>query len=43
LNHAVVVVGYAPEYLIIKNSWGTAWGENGFARLARGNTCRECD
>lgn len=27
LNHEIVVVGYAPEYYIIKNSWGASWGE----------------
>lgn len=38
--HAVAVVGYndAEGCWLIKNSWGTAWGEGGFARLGYG-TC----
>lgn len=39
MNHAVLGVGYDDESLIIKNSWGTSWGYNGFIHLARGNTC----
>jgi C1A family cysteine protease len=35
LNHAVVVVGYTQDYWIIKNSWGTTWGEGGYMRLCR--------
>ena len=36
-NHAVTVVGYdrtAPEpFVLIRNSWGIKWGENGYFRV----------
>jgi hypothetical protein len=30
-GHAVAVVGYKPGWFIIRNSWGTGWGDAGFA------------
>lgn len=32
--HAVAIVGYTADGLIVQNSWGTKWGSNGFALLA---------
>jgi len=52
LDHGVTLVGYGSgknwlgkteDYWLIKNSWGTTWGEKGFIRLARGNTCGMCN
>ena len=38
----VLLVGMADEYWKCKNSWGTIWGEQGYIRVARGNTCGIC-
>jgi C1A family cysteine protease len=39
MNHAVLAVGYTADYYIVKNSWTTAWGNQGYIHLKRGNTC----
>jgi len=36
-NHAVLVVGYTPEYFIIRNSWGPDWGEDGYFKVRKVN------
>lgn len=35
-KHAVLAVGYTPEYWIVKNSMGTGWGDKGYAYIERG-------
>jgi len=42
VNHGVLLVGGTDGFWRIKNSWGATWGEAGFIRLARGNTCAVC-
>jgi C1A family cysteine protease len=39
LTHAVTVIGYGAsagtKYWLVKNSWGTDWGEGGYMRMQR--------
>lgn len=36
LDHAITIVGWGnqpTEYWLIRNSWGTSWGEQGYMRM----------
>eukprot|EP00727_Mastigamoeba_balamuthi_P014132 m51a1_g9341 putative xylem cysteine proteinase 1-like isoform x2 (320) ;mRNA; f:68901-69860 len=46
LDHGVAIVGWGTDqssgtpYWLIRNSWGTSWGESGYIRIIRGkNMC----
>jgi len=40
ITHDISIVGYGVEegqkYWLVRNSWGTHWGEDGFFRVCRG-------
>lgn len=38
IDHAVLLIGYTPDYWIVKNQWGTDWGESGYIRVTRRTT-----
>ena len=39
IDHVVLLVGWTADAWIIKNSWNTYWGENGYGRISFANDC----
>jgi len=43
VTHAILLVGYGDEdgepYWLLKNSWGTGWGNEGYFKMSRKTTC----
>jgi len=47
INHGVQLVGYGTDfsalgtydYWLVRNSWGSSWGEDGYIRLSRSSEC----
>ena len=43
LDHAIAAVGYGTtddgiDYYLVRNSWGAAWGDNGYIKIGRGGS-----
>ena len=42
IDHAILLVGYTTTHWIVKNSWGTSWGNSGFGFISK-STTNDCN
>jgi C1A family cysteine protease len=33
-SHAAALFGYGPDHFLLRSSWGTDWGDGGYARMS---------